>query len=1024
MTTQKKILIVDDEAIVVETIRVLLAQMHYAACGSASSVEEALEMVAISRPDLVLMDVNLGHDQEGIQAARTIRDRFDIPVVFVTAYADESTVERATRSHPFGYVVKPFDKRDLQVAIQVALHGHELEQNLRRSEEALRQSEYRQRAILDNIPDPAWLKDREGRFQAVNRAWCRLHDIEESQVQGKSNFEIFPRNLAAIFHEEDRAVMESGNPMDYEERIPTPDGKVNWYDTSKAPLRTSNGDIVGTIGIARDITARRIMEETLRESEERYRTVVEDQTEVIARLGPDGSYKFANDVFCRVFGKSRKELYGRTWKPDAVAEDLPEIERKLALLSPENPVVVIENRVRIADGQVRWMQFVNRGFYDEAGALKEIQAVARDVTERRTIEDALRESEKKHRALLEALPDVVMRFDREGRHLYASPNVEKVVGLPAEQFLGRTHREMGFPEKWCSFWEERIGRVFQTAEPSEIEYSFTGPLGPKTFDWRLVPEFDEKQVVASVLSVSRDVTQIKAAEQRYQTLFQELQDGLVLSQIERDAEGLPFSLPIISVNPACERLVGRKKDTLLGRSLLELVPELKPSWERALFRSAGTGDPVILEGYSDLLKRHLEVRAFRPAPDQLALFIEDTTAGKQAEEERKRLQAQLLQAQKMEAVGQLAGGVAHDFNNILAAMLMHLELLGEETSVDSETKELLKELESEANRAAALTRQLLLYGRRSTMQIRLVDLNELLVNLMKMLRRLLGEQIEITIRGENDGLMVNADPGMIEQVILNLSLNARDAMPNGGRLSLSLTRTSIQTVAPAMNLDAYPGEFACLMVQDTGTGMDEATRERIFDPFFTTKGVGKGTGLGLATVYGIVRQHEGWLQVESTPEVGSTFRVFLPLAKRIAAEESAATSPKAMPGGGETVLLVEDEAGVRRVASLFLRRRGYEVLEAGDAHQALALWEQHGRRIAVLFTDMVMPGGMSGLELATRLREKKPDLPVIICSGYSTELLESEGRFEPALVYVPKPYEPMKLAEIMREVLDNRQPTS
>lgn len=391
------------------------------------------------------------------------------------------------------------------------------------------------------------------------------------------------------------------------------------------------------------------------------------------------------------------------------------------------------------------------------------------------------------------------------------------------------------------------------------------------------------------------------------------------------------------------------------------------------------------------------------------------------EANREQAEVRLRQAQKMEAVGQLAGGVAHDFNNILATFLMQIDLMKEEPNLSLEMGAALEELNKGANRAASLTKQLLLFSRRQVTLIKPLDLNEVLSGVIKMLRRILGEHIDLTIHGVPEPIWIKADEGMIEQVVMNLCVNARDSMPKGGRLTIGteyayLTESDCQTID-----DRRPGRFVCLSVTDTGCGMSEEIQKRIFEPFFTTKEVGKGTGLGLSIVYGIARQHRGWIEVQSKLGAGSVFRVFLPVSKRNqAAEPEPVVLEKVL--GNECVLLVEDDAYLMKASSETLKRLGYEVLEAVDGVEAMEQWNRHKDRIALLLTDMVLPNGMNGLDLANQFRGNKPGLKVIISSGYSLDLIQMNTEEQRKIRFLAKPYQVAALASVVRKCLD--QPLS
>jgi signal transduction histidine kinase/ActR/RegA family two-component response regulator len=394
---------------------------------------------------------------------------------------------------------------------------------------------------------------------------------------------------------------------------------------------------------------------------------------------------------------------------------------------------------------------------------------------------------------------------------------------------------------------------------------------------------------------------------------------------------------------------------------------------------------------------------------KLLLCLEDIT-------ERKQLEQQLLHAQKMEAVGQLAGGVAHDFNNILAAIIMHLNLLQQAHGLDDAVIRDLKEVQCYAQRAADLTRQLLIFSRRQAPQVQRLDANVVIENLMRMLRRLIGEDIDMTFQRAAESQWVDADPSMLEQVLMNLCVNARDAMPQGGRLALGTMTLEIPPQEAELTSEARAGRFVCLTVSDTGCGMDPATLKRIFEPFFTTKEVGKGTGLGLATVYGIVQQHHGWVTVESAVGAGTTFRVFVP--RTVEPQPTFGERETPVARGRETILLVEDDPGVLHVTAMVLRRCGYGVIEARSGVEALRLRAEAAGQPDLVLTDMVMPGGIGGLDLISRLRHSQPGLKAILTSGYSQELIQQMEQTHPGVRYIVKPCQPAKLAKAVREVLD------
>jgi len=372
----------------------------------------------------------------------------------------------------------------------------------------------------------------------------------------------------------------------------------------------------------------------------------------------------------------------------------------------------------------------------------------------------------------------------------------------------------------------------------------------------------------------------------------------------------------------------------------------------------------------------------------------------------------------MEAIGQLAGGVAHDFNNILSATLMHIGLLQQNPDLTPNVRNSLAEIETETKRAADLTRQLLLFSQRYVAKVALLELNALISDRSAVLKRLLGENIKLNFQGSNDEVWIKADSGMMEQVLLNLCTNAREASTKGGIVTVGTKLEDFEGVTTKSRPDARVGRFVCLSVADTGCGMGETVLKKIFEPFFTTKGTGTGSGLGLATVYGIILKHEGWVEVESTPGKGSLFRIYLPAVNAPPNAAAFGRRAKEIKGGSETILLVEDEAAVRRPTAMCLRKLGYGVLEASNGSEAQKVWEQHRKKISLLFTDMELGGLVSGLDLAKQFRKDERLLRVIISSGYSVDLSSNSSKALSGLTYYAKPHNPASMAKVVRQCLD------
>ncbi len=475
----------------------------------------------------------------------------------------------------------------------------------------------------------------------------------------------------------------------------------------------------------------------------------------------------------------------------------------------------------------------------------------------------------------------------------------------------------------------------------------------------------------------------------------------------------------LEANPEFESLFGWSREEVAGRTMVDL-----DLWANATdlrdFLNARKHDPSQRAGEARMKSRdgrvHSVLLSTEPIATQgepaLLILAYDVT-------ERLKLLAELRQAQKMEAVGQLAAGIAHDFNNLLTVICGNLGLVEMKTNLDPDTQTLVDGIDEAAQRASDLTHQLLAFSRKSIMRLEAKNLNDIVQSSAMILQRTLGETIEIHCSLANEELTVECDSGLLSQAMLNLGLNARDAMPEGGALTLTTGQARLGPDDTRENTDAKPGDYAVIEVRDTGAGMSEAVRHKAFDPFFTTKDVGKGTGLGLSTTYGIVRQHDGWIVLDSSPGKGARFRIHLPLS-RMSTDVSRAAKERGGPieRGAETILLVEDEPPVRKTVAKTLRRFGYKTFEAGNGNEAEALWKEHGDRIDLVLTDLVMPSGKSGFDVARELKKDRPDLKVIYMTGHSSELLEHAGSLVRGVDFLPKPFPPHEFSRMIRNRLD------
>lgn len=630
-----------------------------------------------------------------------------------------------------------------------------------------------------------------------------------------------------------------------------------------------------------------------------------------------------------------------------------------------------------------------------------------DRLQREAVHRRLAESEANLRSLFDALAEPTVLVDAEGVIQVANLGFAKRMGRAVGECEGEGLYGL-LTEQKARVCRARVEEVRQRGVLLEHEDQEEGLRFRRSF----YPVRDEGGGVGRVVVRSEDVTERRLAEGQ-------------IRQLSRVVEQCPVSILITDVNgviqyanPRLEELTGYTLAELRGKNPRVFKGEgTAPSVYAAMWRTILSGKVWRGEMRNRKKSGELfwEAASISPVLDSggrithFAAIKEDVTS-------RKMMEEQLRQKQKLESIGQLAGGVAHDFNNILAAIILHVDLMEQGLGVEEEMRQGLAEVRTSAKRAAALTRQLLMFSRRSVMEVKVLDLNETVGNLLSMLKRLIGEHIELTFEAGEGLPAVEADPGMMDQVIMNLALNARDAMSGGGRLTIGTSRVAVGGGGE----QEREGVYLCLLVRDTGCGMDEATMARLFEPFFTTKEVGQGTGLGLATVHGIVVQHNGWVQVESEVGVGSTFRVYLP--EYVGRERASARVDRGQCESGEgTILLAEDDAGVRRTVATSLERLGYCVLQAVDGMEAMEVLERRGGEVELLLTDIVMPGGLSGLELARRWRLRYPSVAVILTTGYSSEVHGLEEALQEGMVFLQKPYEIEQLGDAVRASLQQRR---
>jgi PAS domain S-box-containing protein len=978
--------------------------------------ESFREHLEIAEYDVILADFNL-RNWTALDALEILkRSGKDTPLIVVTgSLGDESAVECIKRG-AMDFVLKDRPAR-LPTAVQRALEEKRLSTEKKRAEEALIEERHLLHTLMDNLPDLIYFKDRESRFTRINLALAKKFDLDHpAQAIGKTDFDFLPAEHAKEFLKDDAELLRTGQPIvGKEEKGIWPDGHVTWVSTTKMLLRDANGNIIGTFGVSRDITERKRAEESLRESEERFRSTFENAGIGMALVDMQGHPIKSNPALQQMLGYDAEELSHMVFTEYTHPDDR-ELDWGLfgELAAGKRETYEIEKRFLKKGGDVVWGLLTASLVKDRQGCPVCAVGMVQDISERKRAEEGLRASEEKYRSLVSNIPDVVWTVDAELRFVFISKNIERISGYSPDEVYQqgiRLYLDSLLPDDVHKV-REGFRALFAEGRPFDVECR----VKRKDGEWIWVHDRAlvtyEKNGIRYADGLLSDITERKKAEAehiRLVTAIEQSAEAVVITNTNGDIE---------YVNPAFTRITGYSREEVLGQN-----PRLLKSGkqDRVFYQQLWT---IILRGdiwHGELINRrkdgnlYTEEMTIAPVRDALG-EVTHFIATKQDVTEHKRLEQQLIQAQKMEAVGRLAGGVAHDFNNLLTIINGYAALLSEQTSTEDPRRARLKEILMAGERAASLTRQLLAFSRRQVLEPRVLDLNSVIATIEKMLRRLIGEDVELVTTLRPDIGRVKVDPGQIEQVVMNLAVNARDAMPEGGKLLIETSNVEIDANYTRSHSPMIPGKYVMMAVDDTGCGMDLETQAHIFEPFFTTKEESRGTGLGLATVYGIVKQSGGFIWVYSAPGCGSTFKIYLPIVEEALPTAEPAEVPAELAKGVETLLVVEDEGGVRSLLCETLAAHGYKVLEAAGAAQAFQIAEQHTEPIHLLLTDVVMPQ-TGGKELVKRLSTLHPETKVLYMSGYTDDAIVRHGILEGGTPFLQKPFSPKALLAKVREVL-------
>ncbi|MDR3555054.1 MAG: PAS domain S-box protein [Syntrophobacteraceae bacterium] len=875
------------------------------------------------------------------------------------------------------------------------------------AEQRLRESEERFRIIFEQAGGGvAQVDARTGRFVRVNKKFCDIVGYSHEELLTLRYLDItHPDHVQAGSAVVEQILAGKISSCTLEKKYIHKNGSTVWVTLSVSSMRGDDRQAPFYIAVAQDITEHKQAEAALKEREEIFSSLVGQAMDAIALVDADGRFIEFNTAAHEGLGYTREEFAALTVLDIQERPSAESTRRELEQVRAQGGLV-FETRHLHRSGEIRDVRLSLKPLTIRGSEF--LATVWTDLTERRRMEESLRGSEEKYRNIIQAAMDGYVLMDMTGRIIGVNESYCRMSGYSADELLkmhasqldaDRSAEEIAAHGRWMmqhgeTRFEVRHRRKDGAVYDVEISIQHRAADGGR------------------LVCFLRDISERKKAEKavrRLETAIEQAAEVIVITDSEGNIE---------YVNPAFERLTGYSRDEALGQNPRVLKSgEHDDLFYRELWlniSNGGTWRGHLVNKRKDG-SIFTEDAAISPVLDKAGRIVNYVAAKRDISEEV-RLQGQLFQAQKMESVGRLAGGVAHDFNNMLAVILGHSELALEDVDPAHPVYPALEEIRTAANRSADLVRQLLTFARKQTIAPRVLDINEAVESMLKMVRRLIGENIELTWRPGADVWPVKMDPTQIDQILANLCVNARDAIADVGKISIETGNRVLDEDFSREHLEAVPGEYVLLSVRDDGCGIGQENLGKLFEPFFTTKEVGKGTGLGLATVYGIIRQNNGVMTVDSEVGRGATFRIYLP---RTAPSEGRqhTSEPLSQPRRGtETILLVEDEKSILAMGRKILERHGYSVLAASGPREALELAGKHSGRIDLLITDVIMPG-MNGKELAVKLSGLVPGFKTLFMSGYTGDALTESAMVDEAVNFLHKPFSLTTLTTKVREVL-------
>lgn len=890
------------------------------------------------------------------------------------------------------------------------------------------------RILIDITPIPVYYKDAEGRYLGCNQAFLDFNGFARHEILGKTVFDVCPRDMADVYHQSDQDIAGKGGVQVYETKAHKADLTQRDVVFFKTAFPSLDGSYGGLLGVMLDITERKQAEAALQTQKEFAESLVLNSPVPTFVLDTSHRVIIWNSAMEALTGIKASQVLGtaQLWKifydterpllADLVLNDSLDELHKYYSRHQNSPLisggVQAEGWYRDPQGNGHYIDISAAPIRDRQGVLAGALQVMEDITERKQAQDAHEQTRRQMQLILDAAGEGVNGVDMNGRITFVNPAAAQMVGWTQEELLGQHQHSLmhhtkgdGTPnsEERCAMAAAcREGRPHQGSD--ELFWRKDG--SSFYVEYNCSPIREAGELVGAVV-IFKDTTERRQAEEQLSKLSQAVMQSPVSIVITDPSGNIEF------VNPRFSQVSGFAAEEVIGKNprLLQsgkTSPELYQNlWDTISSGRVWTGELYNRRKDGATHWEHATISPIRNGTGAISHYM----AFMESIAERKRLEEQLRQAQKMEAIGQLAGGVAHDFNNILTVIMGFGQLLQHSLPDGDPMLENMEQILDAADRATHLTRSLLAFSRKQVMLLQQIELNELTRKHAKFLTRIIGEDVTLKSSFSEEPLLVMADGGQLEQVLMNLATNARDAMPGGGELAIKTESVQLDKEFHRQHGYGMPGHYALITVTDTGTGMDAETQQKIFEPFFTTKLPGRGTGLGLSIVYGIVKQHGGYVTIFSQRGFGTTFSIYLPLIAAQTAKKDKA--PAYFPEGGtETILVVEDDPPVGRLVESVLKRYGYKVILASSGDEALELYETKCREIDLAMLDVIMPR-MNGKQLCEQLRQRSPQLKVLFLSGYTADLIQDKGILMDGVDIVKKPAKPLELARKVRELLDS-----